>query len=84
MWDYIVNVAPSALKKSPSRCVHSLISGWSHTAAEVDASSHTSPLMQAGTTESCDNSSIDVSWTERNLDINKTCHHLMTKNSFMI
>ena len=66
---------------SPSRCIQSLISGWSHRAAEVDASFHTSPLMQVGTTESCDSSSIDVSWTERNNDINKMHQRIATKFS---
>jgi len=71
MRDYIVYAARSEFTLSPSRCIQSLISGWSHRAAEVDASFHTSPLMQVGTTESCDSSSIDVSCTENNNYINK-------------
>jgi hypothetical protein len=63
----------------PSRCIQSLISAWSHRAAEVEASFHTSPLMQVGTTESCDSSSIDVSWTESNNHINETYQHIEKK-----
>ena len=79
MRDYIVHVCTVRVYLSPSRCIQSLISGWSHRAAEVDASFHTSPLMQVGTTESCDSSSIDVSCTESNNYINKRHQYISIK-----